>query len=127
MEPQPASVGLFRRYLEPRTPPDALHPLGIDPPAFGPQQRRNAALAAATVLIGQPDDLRGQRGFVIADLVRFALGERVDQWYGRPGPSKIPRSCGTCITHWRRPSGLGGFPQAPLSESACPKSAQRHT
>jgi hypothetical protein len=33
VEPQPPAFRLFGRYFQPLTPPDALHPFGIDPPA----------------------------------------------------------------------------------------------
>src|SRR5215471_12605990 len=35
VEPQPSTFRLSGRYLEPFTPPDALHPLGVDAPALG--------------------------------------------------------------------------------------------
>jgi hypothetical protein len=33
VEPQPPAFRLSGRYFQPLTPPYALHPLGIDPPA----------------------------------------------------------------------------------------------
>ncbi len=74
VEPQPPAFRLSGRYFEPLTPPDALYPLGVDPPAFGSQQGGNAPIAVAAVCAGQPDDRRAQRRFVIARQARLALG-----------------------------------------------------
>ena len=74
VEPQPSAFGLLAGHFKPLPPPDSLHPLGINPPAFGTRQRRDAAVAVAAVGADQPDDRRGQRGFVIPYLMRSALG-----------------------------------------------------
>ena len=73
-EPQPPAFRLFSRYFEPLTPPDTLHPLGIDPPTLGAQQRGDAAIAIAAIGAGQSDDRGAQRRFVIPYQARFALG-----------------------------------------------------
>jgi hypothetical protein len=44
VEPQPSTFWLLGRYFKPLTPPDALHPLGNEPPACGAQQRSDAEL-----------------------------------------------------------------------------------
>ena len=65
IEPQPASFRLARRDFQPLPPPDTLHPLGIDAPARGPQQRGDAPIAVAAIFASQPDDRRTQRRFII--------------------------------------------------------------
>jgi hypothetical protein len=55
-------------------PPDPLHPLGVDAPAVGAQQCGDAPIAVAAICASQPDDRLTQCRFIIADLVRFALG-----------------------------------------------------
>jgi hypothetical protein len=73
-EPQPSSFGLSCRDFQPLPPPDALHPLGVNPPAFDPQQGGDAAITIAAICASQPDDRRTQGRFIIPDQVRFALG-----------------------------------------------------
>jgi hypothetical protein len=65
---------LFGRYFKPFTPPDALHPLAINPPAGGAQQHGDAAVAVAAIGAGQLDDRCRQSCFVIPHPVRLALG-----------------------------------------------------
>ena len=45
VEPKPASLGLLYRNLQPFAPPYSFHPLVVDVPALGPEQRRDAAIA----------------------------------------------------------------------------------
>ena len=72
-EPQAPPFRLFGRHLEPRTPPDALHPLVVDYPAgLNTQQLGNLAIAVAAVVPSQRDDVFGQSGLVPAPLRRLA-------------------------------------------------------
>jgi hypothetical protein len=74
IEPQSAPFRLSRRYFQPLTPPDALHPLGIDPPALRARQRGDAAIAIAAIFASQADDRRTQGRFIIPDQAPLALG-----------------------------------------------------
>ena len=74
VEPQPSAFRLFGRYFKPFTLPDALHPLAINPPACGAQQRGDAAITIAAIGTGQLDNRRSQRRFVVPHPVRLALG-----------------------------------------------------
>ena len=65
--------GLSARNFEPFTPPDPLDPLGIDQPARVTQQRCNLAIAIASVLASQCDDVGGQPLFVVPAPRRLAL------------------------------------------------------
>ena len=53
IEPQPAALGLLVWNLQSLTQPDPLDPLVIDQPAHIPQQRRDLAVAIATIEPGQ--------------------------------------------------------------------------
>jgi hypothetical protein len=57
IEPQPPTLGLFLGNLQPLPPPNALDPLGIYLPAFGPQQGGDLSVTVSAVLAGQADDL----------------------------------------------------------------------
>ena len=48
-EPETAPLGVLVGDLQPLPSPDPLDPLGIDPPALGPEQWRGPAVAVATV------------------------------------------------------------------------------
>ncbi len=65
VQPQPPPFGLLHGNLQPLAPPDALHPLVVDDPALAPEQRRNAAIAVATILARQPDDCHRQRRLTV--------------------------------------------------------------
>ena len=86
VQPKTPAFRLPSRDFQPLPPPDALHPLGIDPPTVGPQQRGNAPIAVAAISTGQPDDRRGQNRFIVPDQVRLALGRTrlADQAAGPP-------------------------------------------
>ena len=51
VEPEPASLGLLLRDLEPFASPDAFHPLCIDRPAFAAEQRGDPAVAVSAILL----------------------------------------------------------------------------
>lgn len=60
IEPQPATLELLLRNLQPFTLADPFHTAGTDVPALRTQHRRNAAIAMAAVLACQADDRRRQ-------------------------------------------------------------------
>src|SRR6478752_5260699 len=64
--------GLRARNFEPFTPPDPLDPLGVDEPARVTQQRCNLAIAIASVLASQCDNVGGQPLFVVPAPRRLA-------------------------------------------------------
>ena len=66
VEPQPATWLLSLRNFQPFAPPDALYPIVANPPSRTLQQHRNATIAIAAILAGQPDDCLGQRIFVVS-------------------------------------------------------------
>src|SRR5664280_1871533 len=68
VQPQAASLGLTLRYLEPFSPPDALHALGVDVPAGHLQQPRDALVAVAAEGTCQADHGRRERVLVVAQL-----------------------------------------------------------
>jgi len=67
VEPQPSPLRLLHGNLQPLAPPDAFHPLVVDDPALGSQQRRDATIAVAAILGGQADDRCCQRCLVVRD------------------------------------------------------------
>src|SRR5512133_1549494 len=86
------AFGLSARNFEPFTPPDPLDPLGIDQPARVTQQRCNLAIAIASVLASQCDDVGGQPLFVVPARRRLAL---LRSFQGQ--------SCGTLEASAQRP------------------------
>ena len=74
IEPEPAPLGLLLGNLQPLPPPDALNPLGVHMPAFGPQQRCNASIAVSAILHRQADDRSRQCRFVISATRTPTLG-----------------------------------------------------
>ena len=77
-KPQAATLRLFGRHLDPLTPPDALDPLVVDHPAgLNTQQLGDLAIAVATVVPSQRDEVFGQAGLVLATLRRLALRRTV--------------------------------------------------
>src|SRR6476469_1898492 len=73
IQPEPASLRLFLRNLQPLPPPDALDTLGIHRPTLGPQHRRDPAIAIAAIPGGEPDDVGGQRLLICSAFRRLAL------------------------------------------------------
>ncbi len=77
VEPQPASLRLLAWDLQPLPSPDALDPLGVHMPTFGPEQSSNPSIAISAVLAGQTNDCCPQ-GFIIMSATRtLALGRAV--------------------------------------------------
>jgi hypothetical protein len=72
--PEPATLGLLGRDLEPLTPPDPLHPLVVHDPARGrAQQLGHLAVAVAAVLARKLDDVGGEPFLVVPAPRAFAL------------------------------------------------------
>src|SRR5277367_4024001 len=65
VEPQPSSWLLLLRNLEPLATPDTLHPVFAHLPAGSLEQRRDAAIAVATIFTGQLKNGPGQCIFVL--------------------------------------------------------------
>src|SRR5580658_5155170 len=76
-QPQPAALGLSGRNLQPLASPDPLDPLVIDQPAGSAQQLGNLAIAVATILPGQLDDVGGEPCFIVSALRKLALRRAV--------------------------------------------------
>ena len=74
MKPQPAPLRLFLWNLKPLLPPDALYPLVIDPPAQPSQKGRDPTITVATILTGQPDNVRCQGLLITFDNRFISLG-----------------------------------------------------
>ena len=60
VEPEPTTLGLLRRHLQPFLAPDPRHALGIHMPALGSKQGRDPAIAVTTKLTGKIDDRFGE-------------------------------------------------------------------
>lgn len=73
VQPEPTALGLLLRYFQTLTPPDALDALAVHHPSRRTQQCRHSAIAIATILVGQGDDVLGQRLFVIRPARDLAL------------------------------------------------------
>ena len=74
IEPKPAALWLFVWDFQPFTPPDALNPFIIHRPTRLPQQSGDPAIAVATVLSGQLDDVGSEPILIFTALRYFALG-----------------------------------------------------
>ena len=64
---------MFTGYPQAFLPPDALHALVIDAPAFDPQQSRDFLVSIPPVLRCQADDVSRQLRFVTRHLLRAAI------------------------------------------------------
>ncbi len=73
VEPQPASLGLLHRHFQPLPSPDAFDPLVVHMPALSAKQRRDPAVAVATVRAGQSHDGLGQPRLMVAIDTPIAL------------------------------------------------------
>ena len=60
--------------LQPRPPPDALDPLGVHVPTFGPEQGSDPPIAISAILAGQADDRGRECLFIIPTTGSLALG-----------------------------------------------------
>ena len=73
VEPQPPARLLLLRNLQPFATPDALDPVLANLPAISLQQRRDPAVAIASILAGQLHDGLGECIFVFALCQLIAL------------------------------------------------------
>jgi len=64
-QPEPPTRRLFLGHLQPFVPPDAFHPLVINPPALIPQQPSDLSIPVAAILTGQLDDGGRQWSLII--------------------------------------------------------------
>ena len=60
--------------LQPLPPPDALDPLGVHVPTFGPEQGSDPPIAISAILAGQADDRGRECLFIIPTTGSLALG-----------------------------------------------------
>ena len=74
VEPQPAPFRLLLWDLQPLPPPDALDPLGVHVPTFGPEQGSDPPMAISAILAGQADDRGRECLFIIPATGSLALG-----------------------------------------------------
>ena len=74
VEPQPAPFRLLLWDLQPFPPPDALDPLGVHMPTFGPEQGSDPPIAISAILAGQADDRGRECLFIIPTTGSLALG-----------------------------------------------------
>jgi hypothetical protein len=72
-QPQAAAFGLPGRNLQPLASPDPLDPLVIDQPTSPAQQFGNLAIAVATVLPGQLDNVGAEPCFIVSAVRKLAL------------------------------------------------------
>src|SRR5690606_27871732 len=77
IQPEPPLLRLLVGNLEPLPPPDPFDTLGVHRPAFGPQHRRDPAVAVAPIPGSKPDDISRQRILIGSAMRLFALGRAV--------------------------------------------------
>ena len=73
VQPEPATLRLPGRHLQPLASPDPLHPLVIHEPAGPAQQLGDLAIAVAAIEPGQLDDVGGQPLFIVSPVRDLAL------------------------------------------------------
>jgi len=76
-QPQPATLWLALRHLQPLATPDARHPFAVHRPARIPQQRRDPPIAVPSIPLRQFDNVRRQRGFILPRTRRLPLRRSV--------------------------------------------------
>ena len=74
VEPQPTSLRLPLRHLQPLLPPDPLHPLVLHPPALDAEHVRDASVAVAAESTRESHDITSERPLVTRHFPRPALG-----------------------------------------------------
>lgn len=104
VQPEPPARPLPPGNLEPLLPPDALHPLVVDPPAFLFQKSGDPAVAVTPVVLGQADYVSPQPGLVVGLTGPVSLGRsRLPQ---HPAPPTFGNGqLGTCLGD--RPAPFG--------------------
>ena len=73
IEPEPASLRLLLRNLQPLQPPDPLDAFDVHHPPSVPQQGCDPSIAITAVLVGERDDVGGQSRFIIRHRWYLAL------------------------------------------------------
>ncbi len=112
VEPQPTSLRLPLRDLQPLLPPDPLHPLVLHPPALDAERVRDASLAVAAESTRESHDITSERPLVTRHSPRPALGRA---WLPEhPARSPLRRPELLTYTHHTTSSALGAqkFPLA---------------
>ena len=66
--------GCFCGTFSPSPRPDALDPLGVHVPTFGPEQGSDPPIAISAILAGQADDRGRECLFIIPTTGSLALG-----------------------------------------------------
>src|SRR3954452_25347283 len=75
IEPEPASLRLLLRNLQPLQPPDSLDAFDVHHPPGGLQQGCDPSIAITAVLGGERDDVGGQSRLIIRHRWNLALCE----------------------------------------------------
>ena len=115
VEPQPTSLRLPLRHLQPLLPPDPLHPLVVHPPALDAEHVRDASVAVAAESTRESHDITSERPLVTRHFPRPALGRA---WLPEhPARSPLRRPELLSYTHHTTSSALGAqkFPSAASS------------
>ena len=115
VEPQPTSLRLPLRHLQPLLPPDPLHPLVLHPPALDAEHVRDASVAVAAESTRESHDITSERPLVTRHFPRPALGRA---WLPEhPARSPLRRPELLTYTHHTTSSALGAqkFPSAASS------------
>jgi hypothetical protein len=73
-QPDPASLRLFHRYLQPFTSPNVLHSLVVHLPSEFFQQRSDPSIPVPAEPGRQGDDIGLQGFFIVSDSWNMALG-----------------------------------------------------
>src|SRR5690606_8346827 len=77
IRPEPPLLRLLVRHLELLPPSEPLDTRGVHRPAFGPQHRRDPAVAVAPIPGSKPDDISRQRILIGSAMRLLALGRAV--------------------------------------------------
>ena len=115
VEPQPTSLRLPLRHLQPLLPPDPLHPLVLHPRALDAEHVRDASVAVAAESTRESHDITSERPLVTRHFPRPALGRL---WLPEhPARSPLRRPELLTYTHHTTSSALGAqkFPSAASS------------
>jgi len=73
IQPQPAALRLPLRHLQTLSPPDALDPFAVHRPPGRAQQCCHPTITVPPVLLGQGNDVLGQRLLVVSSTRHLAL------------------------------------------------------
>ena len=126
VEPQPTSLRLPLRDLQPLLPPDPLHPLVVHPPALDAEHVRDASVAVAAESTRESHDITSERPLVTRHFPRPALGRA---WLPEhPARSPLRRPELLTYTHHTTSSALGAqkFPSAASLQDQLVQCQVRH-